>query len=272
MSNAPNCDHQKLICPFASWAAARIQELEVPLCIGRPIIGLLAKEGGWTSSNGRSVVAADELFGSDPYERIAELEATAKAPLPGEVAGLIEGLRAYAKTSLAAAPSMIEQCMEWKAATALERMAREIERLSDDNESFRDDVAKLEVDNERQCARIAELEALAKCDSCGKPFDENGGICEPCHSSAIGSHIKPLGTRIRELEAAHANVIDAHKITMADLIKVESERDAIEAATIERCAQVADEVEREADRDFALDASYAAEDIAKRIRTLKESP
>jgi len=45
------------------------------------------------------------------------------------------------------------------------------------------------------------LKLLAKCDGCGKPFDENGGICEPCHSAAISGHIRPLGQRIRELEA-----------------------------------------------------------------------
>lgn len=54
--------------------AARIAELEVPLCIGKRTIGIMAEEGCWQSSNGRAVVAADELFKQDPYARIAELE------------------------------------------------------------------------------------------------------------------------------------------------------------------------------------------------------
>ena len=55
--------------------AKRIAELEVPLCIGKRTIGIMAEEGCWQSSNGRAVVAADELFKQDPYARIAELEA-----------------------------------------------------------------------------------------------------------------------------------------------------------------------------------------------------
>jgi hypothetical protein len=59
-------------------AAARIRELEAkatPVCIGRNLIGILAKEGAWQSSTGQCVVAADELFGSDPYERAEKAEA-----------------------------------------------------------------------------------------------------------------------------------------------------------------------------------------------------
>jgi hypothetical protein len=40
----------------------------VPICIGRPIIEILAKEGMWTSMNGNSVVAADCLFRQNPYQ------------------------------------------------------------------------------------------------------------------------------------------------------------------------------------------------------------
>ena len=58
--------------------ASRIAELEVPLCIGRRTIGIMAEEGMWQSENGRAVVAADELFRQDPYARIAALEAALK--------------------------------------------------------------------------------------------------------------------------------------------------------------------------------------------------
>lgn len=40
----------------------------IPICIGRPIIEILAEEGMWTSINGNSVVAADCLFGSNPHQ------------------------------------------------------------------------------------------------------------------------------------------------------------------------------------------------------------
>lgn len=54
---------------------ARIAELEAPLCIGETTIRILAKEGAKVFENGQGLVAADELFKQDPYDRIAELEA-----------------------------------------------------------------------------------------------------------------------------------------------------------------------------------------------------
>jgi hypothetical protein len=39
-----------------------------PICIGKPIIEILAKEGAWTSEDGNSVIAADCLFEKNPYE------------------------------------------------------------------------------------------------------------------------------------------------------------------------------------------------------------
>jgi hypothetical protein len=54
--------------------ARRISELEVPLCVGETTIRLLAKEGACDWTDGRALVAADELFRQDPYARIAELE------------------------------------------------------------------------------------------------------------------------------------------------------------------------------------------------------
>lgn len=44
----------------------------IPICIGKPLIQILAKDGQWTSENGNGVVAADCLFKQDPY---AEIEA-----------------------------------------------------------------------------------------------------------------------------------------------------------------------------------------------------
>jgi hypothetical protein len=39
----------------------------IPICIGRPIIEILAEEGAWASTNGNSVIASDCLFRKNPY-------------------------------------------------------------------------------------------------------------------------------------------------------------------------------------------------------------
>ena len=45
----------------------------VPICIGRPIIEILAAEGVWTAMNGNSVIAADCLFRQNPYQGNTQL-------------------------------------------------------------------------------------------------------------------------------------------------------------------------------------------------------
>lgn len=60
---------------------AEVEELQkatTPICVGRGVIGKMAKDGSWTSENGASVVAADELFRNDPYEQIDDLLASLK--------------------------------------------------------------------------------------------------------------------------------------------------------------------------------------------------
>lgn len=48
----------------------------VPICIGPPLIRILATEGQWVRQDGRGLVAADGLFGHDPFaERDAALAA-----------------------------------------------------------------------------------------------------------------------------------------------------------------------------------------------------
>lgn len=75
VSQTPECDllERTTLNPADWMALARKMERErnaarVPICIGRPIIEILAKEGMWTSINGSSVVAADCLFGRNPYQ------------------------------------------------------------------------------------------------------------------------------------------------------------------------------------------------------------
>jgi len=54
---------------------AKAQLAAVPLCIGRPIIDILAKEGQWISETGQGVVAADDLFRNSPYDALDEANA-----------------------------------------------------------------------------------------------------------------------------------------------------------------------------------------------------
>ena len=56
----------------------KLRAATTPICVGRRIIGILAKEGAWTSEDGASVIAADELFQRDPYEEIEKLRAALK--------------------------------------------------------------------------------------------------------------------------------------------------------------------------------------------------
>ena len=43
------------------------------ICIGKPLIALLAKQGAWKSEAGESLVAASDLFHADPYAEIEHL-------------------------------------------------------------------------------------------------------------------------------------------------------------------------------------------------------
>lgn len=58
---------------------AELEARTTPICVGRQIIGHLARDGQWLSESGAGVIAADELYRKDPYERIAELEAQCAA-------------------------------------------------------------------------------------------------------------------------------------------------------------------------------------------------
>lgn len=51
----------------------RVKELSVPLCIGREVIGILAREGQYLTDDGRGLAAADGLFRQDPYAQIDAL-------------------------------------------------------------------------------------------------------------------------------------------------------------------------------------------------------
>lgn len=52
-----------------------VRKAAVPLCIGKPLIQILAKEGQWASLDGQGIVAADCLFQKDPYEQLAASQA-----------------------------------------------------------------------------------------------------------------------------------------------------------------------------------------------------
>ena len=67
----------------------RVRKAAVPICVGPPIIQILAEEGQWQSESGAAVIAADGLFKKDPYKEIESLrrkvaaaEGMAKALVP----------------------------------------------------------------------------------------------------------------------------------------------------------------------------------------------
>jgi hypothetical protein len=55
--------------------------MSAPICIGRPLITILANEGAWAASDGGAVVAADDLFKANPYDEIARLRSARRADL-----------------------------------------------------------------------------------------------------------------------------------------------------------------------------------------------
>ncbi len=50
-----------------------LKTAKIPLCVGKPSIKILAREGQWLSENGNGLIAADCLFKKDPYEEIDQL-------------------------------------------------------------------------------------------------------------------------------------------------------------------------------------------------------
>jgi hypothetical protein len=52
----------------------RLKKAATPICIGRPLIEILAREGAWQSSDGQCIVAADDLFNQNPYAKIERLQ------------------------------------------------------------------------------------------------------------------------------------------------------------------------------------------------------
>lgn len=48
--------------------------LPPPICVGRPVIEILAREGQWLSESGVGVIAADCLFRKNPYDEIDRLK------------------------------------------------------------------------------------------------------------------------------------------------------------------------------------------------------
>jgi hypothetical protein len=65
--------HRYLLDSFAKKLERELNEARIPICVGRAIIGHLAKDGQWVSENGSGLIAADELFRKDPYDELSTL-------------------------------------------------------------------------------------------------------------------------------------------------------------------------------------------------------
>jgi chromosome segregation ATPase len=174
-----------------------------------------------------------------------------------------------------------EELIELRA--ALEQMAREIERLKD--EAVINETAFLAVRANRDDAdaRIAELEqdverlktnalALSR-----KVTQEQIRIAEleaQLHNAHKG-HAKTLSTlgdrtiRLGEVEVERDQLKELSSQYLGWLKEIETERDAIKAATIERCAALAAD---RAETFHSEDRRMAARDIRDDIRALAKPP
>jgi hypothetical protein len=54
-------------------ARRKLKIASVPLCVGEPIISILAKHGQWVSEDDRGVIAASDLFQHNPYDERDQL-------------------------------------------------------------------------------------------------------------------------------------------------------------------------------------------------------
>ena len=91
----PEQEEKRRVFNIIKGLNARIELLQTPICIGRPLITILADKGAWVANGGAgaAVVAADELFKANPYDKIDELHISYDR-LFAESTAIIEELRA----------------------------------------------------------------------------------------------------------------------------------------------------------------------------------
>lgn len=89
----------------------RLRAADVPICVGQPIIQILAREDQWISESGAAVIAASDLSQHDPYDRLTAANTalrTAREALAAISAGHPDGnpslLHETAHKALAASP------------------------------------------------------------------------------------------------------------------------------------------------------------------------
>jgi len=159
-------------------------------------------------------------FGRLVDRHLAE-RAAGRNSLPDEVAELISELREEASHRPDDRALGVECTMEWKAAAALEQQAREIWGLKRQTE----EINNMRQDEEMLHARIAELEAELR-----SSHKEHAKTL-----STLGDRTIRLGEIEAERDAVMKRLLDSPRFLQA-------ERDAIEAATIERCIAAGNEV------------------------------
>ncbi len=97
----------------------RLRKASVPVCVGRPLIQILAAEGQWVSEDGQGLIAADGLFRKDPYIELEKLRAEA---LP---VSLVE-----AASRPAGSVSTIHQCDAQACCNQIATLQRKVEAVS----------------------------------------------------------------------------------------------------------------------------------------------
>jgi DNA repair exonuclease SbcCD ATPase subunit len=108
----------------------RLRKASVPICIGQPLIQILAAEGQWISMDGQSLIAADCLFRKDPYIELEKSQAEVKRlkeNRPAENQELLAQLEAKTRTVQGYRMACDEKVSELNSAQV------EIERLKVEN-------------------------------------------------------------------------------------------------------------------------------------------
>lgn len=167
-------------------------------------------------------------FVNDDLRGAADFLSLSVSPLPEEIAGLIEKLHHQHFPGL----GVVEALLMHDVAAAIERMARHLEDIERRNAELGREVEKLTADRSERIGkaleyqrRIRELEAEVKRDR--EAFDRL--------TAAHHENVAKWRERISELEAVIENKNEACGLLNDNVERLEAERDAIKAKTIEEC-------------------------------------
>jgi hypothetical protein len=219
-------------------STARIAELEAAAALPLPeeIAGLIEGLTDILTGLKSGRFGQREIWEGHLKEAISRLAASA---LPGEIAGLIERAEAQAMSRWGGPNNEHKNCLEWHLAAALQRLARENVMLKDRSHRIGVEVTEAFADNQRQRARIAELEVEAERRFSPEAMEamdrENTRLCEGWAAQSVRA--EKAEARIAELEAHCVRLGQggAERYWEERWRTLQAEQDAIRAKMIEEC-------------------------------------